>query len=286
MSARIFISYRRDDARVRAERLYDRLRERFDENDVFMDVFGIKPGEDFRTIISGRVGSAEIALVVIGPKWLTLEGSYGRRLHDRNDVVRFEIATALKQKLHVVPVLVEGARMPARSDLPRSVAALASLNAVSIADDYWRQGVDELIRELETAMKPRVPPWSVEVPADAPPFPSDEERAAKVSGLWADILSGSWLVRISHPTGASTQGSLAVNNSGLFHGRMTAGGKLDVIAGRLRFEAPDQLILEGETNDGRTLSPFRWAFTLKPGSRMRVVGTNPDGGDIVWTRTG
>lgn len=52
-----------------------------------MDLVGIKPGEDFRKIISDRVGAADVALVVIGRKWLNAKGPRGRRLDDRDDFV-------------------------------------------------------------------------------------------------------------------------------------------------------------------------------------------------------
>ena len=43
----IFISYRRDDSAYAAGRLYDRLSARFGEENIFMDVEGLDPGEDF-----------------------------------------------------------------------------------------------------------------------------------------------------------------------------------------------------------------------------------------------
>jgi hypothetical protein len=72
----------------------------------------------------------------------------------------------------------------------------------------------------------------------------------------------------------------------LFHGRMVAAGKTVTIAGRLRLKPPDQLVLEGEVTDGLVSGPYRWAFELKPGSPTRLLGANPDGGQVVWTRTG
>ena len=41
MSGQIFISYRREDSAGFAGRLFDRLRSRFGENRIFMDVAGI-----------------------------------------------------------------------------------------------------------------------------------------------------------------------------------------------------------------------------------------------------
>lgn len=185
-----------------------------------MDLVGIKPGEDFRKIISDRVGAADVALVVIGRKWLNAKGPRGRRLDDRDDFVRLEIAMALKREVDVIPVLVHGAKMPEKSDLPRAIAALASRQAVPLAEDHWRQDVDELIRVLEKAVKPRVPSWSVEVSEeDARSFPSltSAEWAARMaehgSARLAEVLAGTWHVRVIGTRGTA-EGNLAINEKG------------------------------------------------------------------------
>lgn len=54
-----------------AGRLYDRLREHFGEERVFMDVDSIEPGLDFGKVIEGAVSSSAAMLVLIGDKWLT-----------------------------------------------------------------------------------------------------------------------------------------------------------------------------------------------------------------------
>ena len=65
-------------------------------------------------------------LVVIGPNWLTAEDEAGqRRLDQPDDFVAIEIAAALARDIHVIPVLVEGARMPKESELPDSLKRLA-----------------------------------------------------------------------------------------------------------------------------------------------------------------
>jgi hypothetical protein len=48
MSGQIFISYRREESRWSAGRLYDRLCAHFDRKQVFRDIDAIALGEDFR----------------------------------------------------------------------------------------------------------------------------------------------------------------------------------------------------------------------------------------------
>jgi uncharacterized cupin superfamily protein len=46
MNAKVFINYRREDTAPYAGRLYDRLTAHFGEDQVFIDIDQIKPGED------------------------------------------------------------------------------------------------------------------------------------------------------------------------------------------------------------------------------------------------
>ncbi|MGA8055004.1 MAG: toll/interleukin-1 receptor domain-containing protein, partial [Burkholderiales bacterium] len=75
----IFISYRRDDASGQAGRLFDRLKEHFGEDHVFMDVTDLKPGQDFVTEIELALEGSDVMLAVIGPQWLDAMDSDGRR---------------------------------------------------------------------------------------------------------------------------------------------------------------------------------------------------------------
>jgi hypothetical protein len=57
MNARLFINYRREDTRHAASRPYDRLIQRFSEDQVFMDIDQIEPGEDFVDVMNRKVVS-------------------------------------------------------------------------------------------------------------------------------------------------------------------------------------------------------------------------------------
>jgi len=50
----IFISYRREDSAGHAGRLFDRLREHFGKDRVFLDVVGIDAGVDFVETLATR----------------------------------------------------------------------------------------------------------------------------------------------------------------------------------------------------------------------------------------
>ena len=90
-------------------------------------------------------------LVVVGPHWLAATDAQGRRrLDDPGDFVRLEIELALAGGVAVVPVLVEGAKMPAAAELPPSLAAFARCQAVELSDQRWRFDVETLIASLQS----------------------------------------------------------------------------------------------------------------------------------------
>src|ERR1700722_18928452 len=115
----VFISYRRDDSSGYAGRLYDALVAHFGRDLVFIDIDSIRAGENFADVIDKRIAACSIVAVLIGKSWLkSFDDQGNRRLDDPHDFVRLEVASALGQKIPVIPVLVGGAKMPRPDDLP------------------------------------------------------------------------------------------------------------------------------------------------------------------------
>jgi len=150
MSGQIFISYRRDDSSAWAGRLYDRLFQHFSQNEIFMDVDTIEPGVDFVEAIEEVVGACDVLIAVIGTRWLTSSDRGGsRRLDIPEDIVRLEIATALKRGIRVVPVLVDGATMPEVGELADELKPLVRRNAVEIGHNRFNADSERLVTALE-----------------------------------------------------------------------------------------------------------------------------------------
>jgi beta-lactam-binding protein with PASTA domain len=157
----VFISYRRDDCPGHAGRLFDRLRAQFGIASVFIDVAGIEPGVDFVEALERAVGSCDVLLAVIGRDWVASADRNGRRrLGEPHDFVRLEISSALRRGVRVVPVLVEGARMPTADVLPEDLAPLVRRQAVELRDTRWDADVDDLIRLLRQTVVAVTPPVS------------------------------------------------------------------------------------------------------------------------------
>jgi hypothetical protein len=144
----IFISYRRGDTLSATGRLADSLATRFGSQEIFRDVDAIEAAADFRVALLGALESAQVVLVMIGPSWLSGRAAGASKLDAADDYVRFEIEAAVTNDLPILPVLVEGARMPKPEELPSSIRALAYRQAHEISESRWRYDFERLVEIL------------------------------------------------------------------------------------------------------------------------------------------
>src|SRR5215813_7317367 len=121
--SKVFISYRREDSFAYARTIYGELVQHFSKDRLFMDVDTIAPGADFVRVIEEAVRECDVLLALIGNKWMR-EGDSKSRLDDPKDFVRLEIATALARDIWVIPVLLDGMKMPIEDTLPASLKPL------------------------------------------------------------------------------------------------------------------------------------------------------------------
>ena len=149
--AGIFISYRREDERNFAGRLYERLARHYDEHLIFMDVDSVELGLDFTEVIDHRLAQCSVVLVVIGNKWVNCTDSDGRlRLDNPDDFVRLEVESALARRdVRVIPILVDGASVPKSIDLPESLRSLTRRNALNMSHESFGTDFGRLHRTLE-----------------------------------------------------------------------------------------------------------------------------------------
>lgn len=170
----IFISYRRSDCLAQANGLHDGLVNRLPDARIFMDVDSIPAGVDFEKHIREAIDGCDVVLVLIGDNWMdTRPGTDIRRLDEPNDFVRLEIESALANpRVTVIPVLVEGAQMPAATGLPESIQRLARINAFELDDRRWKADLAR-ITELLEGLKSK--PAGTQ-PAKVQPPPTEQPR--------------------------------------------------------------------------------------------------------------
>ncbi|MGH7497359.1 MAG: toll/interleukin-1 receptor domain-containing protein [Gemmatimonadales bacterium] len=145
-----FISYRRDDSAGHVGRLYDALSARFGRNRLFFDLDHIAPGQDFVQVLDNSLNRCSVLLVVIGKRWAGSGRIGSRRIDQPDDFVHIEVAAGLRRTdLRVIPVLIQGTKMPGPTALPDDLKDLARRNATEISDLRWKEDVARLCSSLE-----------------------------------------------------------------------------------------------------------------------------------------
>lgn len=152
----IFLNYRTADQALGAVLLDQKLSEHFGEKRVFRDDRSLAPGDDFADILWGWLRTSEVLLAIMGPHWLDRDAAGRRLIDNEKDFIRREIAEALRIRLRVVPVLLGGVALPARTDLPKGLKRLARLQYLEIRARDPEPDIDRLIRRLERIL-PRSP---------------------------------------------------------------------------------------------------------------------------------
>jgi hypothetical protein len=146
-----FISYRRDESAWPARMLRDELVQRFGSTSVFMDTASLRAGQEWPRRIQEALRGCSVMLVLISESWLARDDAGGaRRIDDPRDWVRREIETVLRRPdAIVVPVLLDGATMPGSDDLPESLRAFPSHQAVRLSVNSLSADIDGLIESIE-----------------------------------------------------------------------------------------------------------------------------------------
>lgn len=74
--------------------------------------------------------------MILGPRWLAEDAETGRsRLFNANDQVRVEIEVALGRGILIIPLFVEGGRVPEIERLPKSIHRFIKCNGLPIRPD-------------------------------------------------------------------------------------------------------------------------------------------------------
>jgi hypothetical protein len=134
MAAGVFISFRPEDS-AWAARIRDRL-----QGSVGRDDLG--RGADFAKALKTGAAEIEALVLIIGRSWLA------GMLDDPSDPVRVEIEAALSRKINVMPVLVDGASIPAAGALPESLKVLAHLRTIELSSGRFDSEMERLEETL------------------------------------------------------------------------------------------------------------------------------------------
>ncbi len=151
MARKIFVNYRRADSQKDTFLITARLKQRYGSRNVFIDE-NLIGGDVFPEVLERRLAQCSVMITIIGHAWTDAAGDDGlRRLAKHDDWVRHEIRRALAREIPLVPVLINGAAIPAKSELPADIARLADHHAVSVrtADHAFRGDIAMLIEAID-----------------------------------------------------------------------------------------------------------------------------------------
>jgi len=159
MPGKIFVNYRRDDAAADSRGVRDGLAAKFGEQNVFIDVDDLKPGQRFDVELAKALDACDVFVAIIGPRWMDLLRQ--RHVEREYDYVRAEIAAALQRGINTIPVLVgrEGnmPRLPRPEELPEDLRVLAFHHKHDVTHERFRRDMADLIRAVEALRSRRIP---------------------------------------------------------------------------------------------------------------------------------
>ena len=151
--AAVFISYRREDSKGFTGALVRELKERFGADNVFIDYEDIEGGIVFPIRLDEAVKSCTVFIAIIGKKWIDAQNEQGkRRLDDPHDFVRQEIAKGLERNKRIIPVLIDGAKMPEAEQLPEDLKPLTAHNALVLTNQHWDEDVARLTDHIKEGL--------------------------------------------------------------------------------------------------------------------------------------
>jgi len=145
---KVFISYQHVDTLFVAHSLGYALR--LGGFEPFVDTGSIEGGELYPEAIATAISESNVALALIGPQFDS------GRLHEPTSVVAFEWRRCRFHGCAVVPVLIDGAVMPADVVLPDELRWITKRNAYSIRRSTFSGDVAAIVQAIPTlAVVPR-----------------------------------------------------------------------------------------------------------------------------------
>jgi hypothetical protein len=146
----IVISYRRQDSNDIARRIYEELKAKYGAKSVYIDIESIQPSADYRIHIRQTLERALVMLAVVGTEWRGARPDGSVRIFEPNDPVRDEVETMLANRRAVMPILVNGAVMPADTEIPESLRPFRYRHAIAVrSGDEFPTDIQRLFRSID-----------------------------------------------------------------------------------------------------------------------------------------
>ena len=136
----IFISYRRNGSDAHARVFYEKLKEI--GYTVFLDFESLFSGGFKMNILKAIEGCTDFVLLL--PK----DGL--ARCKEDDDLLREEIATAIRHNKNIIPIFISGFKMPPRTELPEDIAPLSERHGIDCSMEYFDAVFEKLLRNIDS----------------------------------------------------------------------------------------------------------------------------------------
>lgn len=178
---RIFVNYRTNDEEACAVLVERELSNAFGTANVFRASKSIPLGAQFEDQLLRGVWRSDALVAVIGKRWLAATDARGNRALDNPaDWTRREIVEAFSHGTVVIPLLVNGAKLLTRKDLPADLTDLAVAQYMRFdhrSPDFALTKLVERLRQLDGTA------------AAEPPAPEPAGQRGGIGSITADTVN-------------------------------------------------------------------------------------------------
>ncbi len=163
--AKIFVNYRRAESLKDARHLAALIDKGPFRGRIFIDLKGLDGAPDWLHELERQVAASDAMISVICPDWAEVRDRDGkRRIDNDKDFVRFELAEAFRRNIPVIPLLVDGARMPRDCELPDTLLYLTRPQAELLRAESFDADCDKIAKRVQAEIAARrkrgVPGWA------------------------------------------------------------------------------------------------------------------------------
>lgn len=140
----------------------------------------------------------------------------------------------------------------------------------------WKNG------SIRITLPPRIPLRLALLHAPMRPPDTEKFRQPSLPSTLADILPGSWQVRIQTPFALATM-QVVLTKQGSFRGELIAPTGAAIAEGHWTVNAPErQIALEGRSADSSHLTPYSLVVHVTFFDRQQIVGVSDSGEQVTW----
>ncbi|MEM7305311.1 MAG: TIR domain-containing protein [Planctomycetota bacterium] len=163
---RVYINYRPHDTGDAVDDIVGGLHAKFPPEHIFVDR-KIRPGENWKQRIERELERATVLLVLIGPNWLPttndpVKGAAPEPGGERgfHEWMQLEVERSFERGLEVIPVLVEGGRMPTAWELELwpQLRRLTERRPHELGPDSFEDDLARLVAALSAVRSEPAPP--------------------------------------------------------------------------------------------------------------------------------